>query len=1183
MADAQRHDVRLAVLGGHAHDSLVQVVSALPRTIDFSLAIVTNEPQDLAHILRAKTEIPLDLVTADAPLKPGRIYLAPPRMDMIVRRGELVVIPAPVTGVQLDRLMRSAADDLGRNAIGMVLGGVGADGALGIKRIKEAGGLALVESVQAGPLAEMPRAAIATGVVDQVASASELGPRLVELVRDDEQEDEPAGRPAEEVPDTLRDLLTLVRVRSGHDFSAYKRATLSRRVARRMQVCQTGSITAYHDYLRDHPAELPHLLRDFLISVTNFFRDSAAYEALDTQVMPRLFTDRGPQDQIRVWVAGCATGEEAYSIGILLLEHARRYRDPPQIQIFATDIDEDALTEARAGRYPTTIAVDVSPERLEKFFVAEAGSYRVSQELRELVLFSPHNLLRDPPFSKLDLISCRNLMIYLNREAQSRALSVFHFGLKPDGNLLLGASESAEHSAMFSMLDAKARIFARRMVPTSLSAEGLVTAGRWQPSSTPLARPPQLDPSRTFGEMHHRLVERYAPPSILVNGDLEVVHVSEHAGKYLEISGGEPSRHLQRLLLPGLRLDLRAAIYAARQSSTRADARRIAFEHEGKQRTVDLRVRALDMPELGGNAALIYLEETPDDGAVVVQAQADLMLEPVVREIEEELHRTREQLRSTIEQYETSLEELTASNEELQAINEELRSATEELETSKEEMQSVNEELTTLNHELKSKIDEVSEVNSDLQNLMSSTDIGVVFLDRNLHLRRFTARALDLFNLIPADIGRPIAHVTHRLEMSDLPVLAQAVMQTLRTIERDVGSTDGRRYLMRLLPYRSLEDRIDGVVMTFVDVTALRAAQAAQQQSETALETSENRLRSSLRGAPMFILGFSAGEAIWGSVLGDEVSASSPTLHRMLASEDGARLLSTVREVQASRIGRRVELALVADLPRTFDVLVEPSGTEVTAVGFDITPNRLAEKALRDANLRKDEFLATLSFELRDPLAPLKMALEVAQLSHGKPDQLAQSHGIMRRQVGILSGLVDDLLDLSRIAQGKIDLGRALIAPAELVKAAIEASRSLMVEHRHEVHLDLAEPSVRVVGDERRLVQVITNLLTNAAKYTAPGGSITVRLAHDPARRVVRIEVRDTGVGIPAEVLPHVFGIEGHPRDSLGPSRGGLGIGLYLVRRIVELHGGKVRATSAGAGHGSEFVVELPVIPAEVA
>ncbi|HSR96079.1 MAG TPA: CheR family methyltransferase [Kofleriaceae bacterium] len=1168
------------MIGAETAGPVEQVVRTLPERGGFALVIACTGDRNVAATLRSHSALPITEVRERAQLEPDRVFVIPDDCEGAFQRGELLVMGSTDPRAPIDRLLRSLVDELGGQVAGVILSGRGSDGVIGIKRVKEAGGLTIAQAPD-GENTEMPRSAIATGMIDLVLPLSEIGARLAAFGHQDID----VGAPAEEVErrgteaaaDTLRDILALVRIRSGHDFASYKRATLYRRVSRRMQVCECDTIARYHQYLREHPAELGNLLRDFLISVTNFFRDRHVFDALESAVIPRLFTGKTSMDQVRVWVSGCATGEEAYSIGMLLCEQARRTPDSPQLQVFATDIDEDALAEARVGRYPNTIAVDVTPERLLRFFAPDGANYRVSKELREIMLFSPHNLLRDPPFSRLDLISCRNLLIYLNRDAQDRALNVFHFGLRPEGFLLLGSSESAENTSLFTGVDLKHRLFLRRPSASRLGSDTVAPTGRWQPPAPPPARLPLERPAG--GELHHRLVERFAPPSILVNEELEILHVSEHAGALLRVPGGEPSRQLLRLIHPALRSELLTAIYAARQAQSGSDTRVVRFEDGESWRVLEIRVRMVDQPDLDRGTLLVFFDELDPSRNTVYSQVPSVGLEPVMREIEDELRRTREQLRATIEQYETSLEELKASNEELQAINEELRSATEELETSKEELQSVNEELTTLNHELKLKVDEISHANSDLQNLMTSTEIGVIFLDRELNIKRFTPRAQELFNVIIGDVGRPLGHLTHRLDSNDLPQLAHTVLQTLRTVEREVRTREGSRYLARLLPYRSLDDRIGGVVLTFVEVTDLRNAVDAQRRSEVARQASEERLRFALRTAPMLVVSHDAAlQTLWGYVLGEEFPAGSRRFQELLAPGNTDKFTEIARRALVTGQGQRAELDVVINGERrTYDFRVQANEHGTDAVGFDITPGKLAEAALLDADRRKDEFLATLSHELRNPLTPLKMALDIAKLAGHDYDRLEQSRGIMERQVAQLTQLIDDLLDLSRIAQGKIELDLVPVDAAVIVEAAIEATRPLIQQRNHALKVDLPEVSCRVLGDKRRLTQVLTNLINNAAKYTPEGGHIALALHADRTRKLLIIRLNDDGDGISTELIPRVFDIFVQSRDAEGRSLGGLGIGLNLVRRLVDLHGGSVSVSSPGAGRGSEFIVELPL------
>jgi two-component system CheB/CheR fusion protein len=1308
-------DTRVRVVGIGASAGGIQAICALldglPKDPGFAIVVVVHldptQPTNLPAVLQAHTEMPVAPAGDRMLLESDHVYVAPPALDVCLGDGVIHLVPSkPEFGPRttIDRFFRGLAEELGPHAAAVVLSGSGADGTIGLKHVKERGGLTLVQDPADAEQEGMPRSAINTGLVDVVLPASQLATRLLHLAGSPDL----LGAIAEtrsshdNVYDTLRDVLTVLRIRSGHDFSQYKAATLLRRVARRMQVCRTPTIAAYLDHLRSTPGELAALQRDFLISVTAFFRDTEAFSALEKEVFPRLFVGKGHDVPVRMWVPGCATGEEAYSLAILAAEHASHLRDPPRVQIFATDIDEDALTEARTGRYPDTIAASVSPDRLERFFHREEGFFRVKKEVRELVLFSVQNVLRDPPFSKLDLVSCRNLLIYLNRDAQERVLAIAHFALQPGGFLFLGSSESAEGAAsLFAPVDAKQRIFARRPASTTLAVSAVVANGGW-PAAAPVPRPPPSERSGTFGELHHRIVEYYAPPSILVSDELDVVHVSERAGRYLSVSGGEPTRQLLRLVGPGLSLDLRAAIYAARQSPARVDERVVQAAIDGSAVTLRLHVRVLDAPDAARGMLLVIFDDRPTDLAPLpaqrAASDADGM-EPLVRQLEDELHRTRDQLRTTIEQYETSLEELKASNEELQAINEELRSATEELETGKEELQSVNEELTTLNHELKDKIDEVSRANADLQNLMTATEIPVVFLDRSLQIKRFTPQAQGLFNMIATDVNRPIAHLTHRLHYDELVDDAAAVLQHLRAIEREVVALGGQRYLARLHPYRSLDDRIDGVVLTFLDVTAVKRAEATvraqgatieiaeraasagvweidaagarfemskpclelfglgersagvgreewlarihaadresasralddaiqrggdleielrvdhptaglrriwqvgrlvaesraiagiaidvteRRRTEAALRVGDERLRLALRAAPVFMLTQDrALRYTWGYRLGRHVDFVGRTDEELFPAPEAARLVAIKRGVLERGDSAREEIELTIDEQRHFFDLsaeaIREDGeiTGVTTVLVDVTRSKLAELALRDVDRRKDEFLATLAHELRNPLAPMTAALAIQDLADGDLVRITGAREVIQRQVDHMVHLVDDLLDVSRITQGKIHLRQTRFDLARAVEAAVEATRPQIERSYHRLAVDLGSSPIMVTADFTRLTQILTNLLGNAAKYTPPGGQITLQLARDANDRAV-ISVIDNGVGIPADVLPRVFDMFTQSTSALERAEGGLGIGLALARRLIELHGGTIEARSAGPGKGSEFVVRLP-------
>ena len=745
----------------------------------------------------------------------------------------------------VDIFFRTLADTHGPRAVSIVLSGTGPDGSNGLKRVNEHGGIVMAQDPRESEHDDMPRNAIATGLVHYVLPVAEMPARLLAMSRrvGDSLRDDPHAS-GDGGLDALPDILTLIRLRTGHDFSQYKTATVLRRITRRQQLYELPSIEAYSRLLRDHSDEVQALQRELLISVTHFFRDPEAFAALEHTIVPRLFHNKYAQDQVRVWVAGCATGEEAYSIAMLLAEAAGACADPPVLQVFATDLDASAIADAREGCYSDADVADVSPERLRRFFVRETSQYQVRRDLRETVLFAHHNVLKDPPFSHLDLVCCRNLLIYLNRHAQARAVQTFQYALRPGGYLFLGSSESPEGMAdLFAPIEKDAHIYEARTVaarPFFLAPQVFTPVQRQVPQP-PEVPSPRISDRLSNADLHLRLLEQYAPPSIVVTEEHQVMHVSVRAAQYLQVSGGDLSRDLMRLVRPELRVELRTALYRARRDRVNVEVAGIEVTIDGKSRRINLAVRPILDQEEPARGFFLVLFPEPDASDVDTESPPTVQLSgPLTTETaqqqEDELLRLKAQLRATIEQYETQVEEAKASNEELQATNEELRSAAEELETSKEELQSVNEELTTVNQELKIKIEELAVTNNNFQNLINSTEIGTIFLDRLLRVKLSTPRVRDIFNLLPLDAGRPLSDITSNLLDNRLTEDAEQVLQHLQTIEREVQTRQGRWYLTRVLPYRTTQDRIEGVVMTFLDVTERRHA-------ESLVRASEERLR----------------------------------------------------------------------------------------------------------------------------------------------------------------------------------------------------------------------------------------------------------------------------------------------------------------------------------------------------
>ncbi|MGN6438207.1 MAG: CheR family methyltransferase [Agriterribacter sp.] len=797
------------------------------------LHLLPDHDSQLAAVLQTQIDIPVMQVTQKVSIEPDHIYVVPPNQHLTMEDGFIIVsnnVLIEERRAPVDIFLRTLADEHGSRAIAVILSGTGANGSMGLKRVKERGGACFVQNPREAEFNEMPRNAIATEMVDEVLPVADIPAKILSYKQGLETvtiSDDAEKRP-EEQQQALREIFTQLRLRTGHDFSNYKRPTLLRRIERRINIRNLPNLTAYARFLQDNPDEPTVLLKDLLISVTNFFRDKKPFEMMKQEVLPMIFKGKTNEDQVRIWVAGCATGEEAYSIAMLCLEITMGTIEAPKVQIFATDIDESAIAQAREGLYTLNDSADVSPERLRRFFNKEGDDYRVCREIREMILFATHNFLKDPPFSHLDLVSCRNVMIYLNQVAQERIIETFHFALNPRGYLFLGTSESVDGSSdLYASYSREHHIYQSRPVkPRAYPV----------PESTPAIYFDQFRKERlsqgnenkiperiSFGDLHQQLLEEYAPPSLVVNEEYEIVHLTERAGKYLQIGGGELTQNLLKLVKPELRLELRSAFYQALQRRSAVEARGLTVSIDKKTETINIHVRpVLHSGDTARGFILVLFEPTADtnDKGILLSSE-----ESVAKQLEEELVRVKAQLRASNEQHDFQAEEMKASNEELQAMNEELRSAAEELETSKEELQSINEELRTVNQELKVKIEETSLYSNNLQNLINSTDIGTIFLDRSFRVALFTPAARNIFNLIPADYGRPLSDITNKLQYTNLLQDAERVLDKLTTLESEVYTSEGKAFLMHITPYRTTEDRINGVVITFVDITARKEAE----------------------------------------------------------------------------------------------------------------------------------------------------------------------------------------------------------------------------------------------------------------------------------------------------------------------------------------------------------------------
>lgn len=1214
--------------------ALIMFFEQMPSDCGMAFVVILHlspkHESNADKILQNVTRMPVLQVTQPVPIEHNRIYVIPPAMDLSMNDGYLRLLkPTRERGPQvaIDLFFRALADVHHTHAIGIVLSGTGADGSVGLSRIKEQGGVTLAQSPEDAEYDSMPLSAIETGMVDIVLPVVDMPQRLVELARnlkallarkyplpspgDTEQagtaqgELEYAQAHAQSKPNelALREILASLRARTGHDFRHYKLATVLRRIERRMQVNALRDMPSYAKYLQNYPEETPALLADMLIGVTNFFRDREAFEALEREIIPALFEHKADSDDksLRIWSAACSTGEEAYSLAMLFSDQTQLSGPGVElaVQLFATDIDDRALETARAGIYPEAIVTDVPPSRLRQYFVKEQSHYRMQKELRERILFARHNILRDPPFSRLDLISCRNLMIYLDRDIQVEVLRMFHFALNPGGYLFLGSSETADAcNQLFEPVDKKNRIYRAKNVGSVLRR---TPAGSFQTltpaplNKAPLSTPPKRNRKFSFADVHQRALEQYAPPSVIVNHESEIVHMSDRAGNFLRYVGGEPSLNLTKLVHPQLRLELRTALYQASHTGKSVEARRVRLERDGRHYYVNMVVRPFRDNEAGSEYMLVIFDEVEDSMDSNTLESPDSK-DSVLTQLEAELQQTKEQLQVTMEHSETSTEELRASNEELQAINEELRSATEELETSKEELQSINEELTTVNYELKAKVDETSKINDDLQNLISSTDIATLFVDRKMLIKWFTPRARDIFNVIGNDAGRSLLDITHHLDYPQLQKDAIEAFEALHLVEREISNRDGDRwYLARFLPYRTVDDRIQGAVLTFIDITARRRAEEQFQAGEAHIKLLaqsmrgyaiitmdlQGRITSWNRGAE-FLFGYSEQEVIDQCIdiiyTEADRDVGEPESERKRALEKGQ---ATDERWHMRKDGSQFFCSGLVN------PLVDNAGDVMgfAKIARDLTEQQRINnqhaselESIQAASLRKDEFFAVLSHELKHPLNLIQLNTDLIARSQVVKNTSSLTKAARSIQNAVLSQsrIIDDLMDVSRIRTGKLKLNFTTLLYQDLLKG-IESVFLPLVQSEG-VIFDSVKPEepLYIHADATRLEQIIWNLLNNAWKFTKGGDRICLQLEREGDQ--ARLDVIDTGQGISEDFLPKVFDMFGQAEmQHAQRSKHGLGIGLSLVKQLVEAHNGHIEAYSEGIGRGARFSVWLPV------
>jgi two-component system, chemotaxis family, CheB/CheR fusion protein len=1192
-------------------EALELLFDAIPPDTGMAFVVVQHLSPDfrslMDELIARHSEMPVVLAQNNMPVCANRIYLMPPRKEMIIRNRRLVLTdkePQAFT-LPIDTFFRSLAQDIGNQAVAIVLSGSGSDGSRGIIDIKRAGGMVLAETPASAKFDGMPMSAAATGVVDHAYPPRDLARVLCGVLPRDIP---PDAEMLSEDP-AMDAVLKLLRDHFGIDFSLYKSTTVGRRIQRRVDLLRIQSLADYAEQIARDGEELNALYQDLLIGVTQFFRDPAAFERLETEVIPALLDKVPVEEELRVWVAGCATGEEAYSLAMLFWEAFAARDRPVRLKILATDVHQTSLDHAGAGVYGDEQLQFVNPRRLDRFFTKRSSGYQVSQDLRQLIVFARHNVIKDAPFTKMHFISCRNLLIYFQPQPQRTVISLFHFGLVSGGVLFLGASETPGALAdEFTALDDHWKIYRKRRDVQLLSQIRLPLDRRpaRRPSSyvsAELPRPRAPDP--LILDTYDQLLDRFMPPGFLVDEDCVLVDSFAGAERLLKVRRRRPSANLPELLDNELRTVVSGAIQRAIKDRTAVaySGVRIPAPGGGEDLRCTLTAEPVFHPRTGARHVLVTFQGAASAPTVVAQAAPPVI--PVAEASRDRLDSLESELAYTRETLQATIEELETSNEEMQATNEELVASNEELQSTNEELHSVNEELYTVNAEYQQKILELKELNTDMAHLLEGTDVGTVFLDRELRIRRFTSRIASVFRFQPFDIGRRISDFSHNIERPQLIEEIERVRESGRVLEDEVRDRASVPYFLRILPYRLSRNSepdgeppsIDGVVLTLTDISALDRARSHVAELSAIVESSEdaiigNSLIGTIttwnRGAER-LYGYTPEEAIGRNIRMLALGAREDELDRLLESVRRGETVEHIQWLSRHRSGHTVQVST------TLSPVHDRRGTiiGVSAIGRDISlllaaQHELEERQRRIAMLleqaeegarRREQFIAMLSHELRNPLSAV---MNATTLIKKQPDieSVSRCQAVIERQARHMKRLLDDLLDVSRITRGKFQLINDDIDLRGPIEAAIESTSPLFAERG--VILDHSVPlqPMPVRGDASRLVQVVVNLLSNAANYSPRASVVQLVVTIEDGRAVLR--VIDHGVGIERDFQDRIFDLFVQSEQRLDRSRGGLGVGLSLAKNIIDLHGGEIAVHSDGPGRGSEFRVTLPLLERSV-
>lgn len=824
-------------------DALERFLANVPEKSGMAFVIIQHlDPTRngiLVELLQRSTSMDVLQVSGRTSVKQDCVYVIPPNKDMSINGGELHLFdPVLPRGLRLpiDFFFRSLADGLQDQSIGVILSGMGTDGTLGLRAIKDKGGAVFVQEPQSAKFTGMPSSAIDAGLADVVSPVEMLPAKIIAYLRHKHSIHMPETAIADQTQNTLGKVLILLQEHTGHDFSSYKKTTVYRRIERRMGIHQINEIADYVSFLQENPKELELLFKELLIGVTSFFRDPAEWELIKEQVFPVLLAGRAPSQSLRAWIPACATGEEAYSLAIIFKEVLEQLKPAHNytLQIFATDLDSDAIDKAREAVFPVNIAADVSPERLSRFFIPVERGYQVAKSIRDMVIFAPQNIIMDPTFTRLDILSCRNLLIYLTQEMQKKLLPLFHNSLNPGGFLFLGSSETiGSFDELFEPLKGKSRLY--RRLDSPMRAEPVEFPSSFVRVLTTASQP--LKPPLNLQSLANQLLlERYSLPAVLVNDKGDILYINGKTGKYLEPAAGKANWNIFAMAREGLHHVLTDAFQKALRKKDAVTVKHAVVINNHGTQMFNFTVQPISAPEaLRGMLMIVFTDVLMHPETKVKGKRASVSSEQTA-ELERELEQARQELYVNCVEMQISQEELKSINEEWQSTNEELQSTNEEMTTSKEEMQSLNEELQTINQELQIKIDELSLTNNDMKNLLDSTEIAMLFMDKMLHVRRFTNQMSAITKLIPGDIGRPVTDIASELFYPELAEDVKEVLRTLKSVEKQVDNLDGSWFNVRILPYRTLDGTIDGVVVTFVDITVSKTLEAVLLKTQATLE-----------------------------------------------------------------------------------------------------------------------------------------------------------------------------------------------------------------------------------------------------------------------------------------------------------------------------------------------------------